>query len=445
MPGVSVNITVDCDTNKITIVDSTDYASILGIGLDPGDPLPLPSQVFTVAKFEWGDGITVEYGSESQLFVAQSTDWKRVVDLRHTSLKLTYTAFESEYGNQVGLPQVFEFTLPETATVNITESFDLFAPLLKLVDSTTYMADGYDVSHNREWYLEEPRFNVFDDHIVVNPVTGEYDFVFKNTVSYTSGNITVTKIYSISGVFEIKRPIMLPEFIECLKKLFAKMNAMSCCDDAQYDIIKEDFQTAMGLFNLFVASGQVPVTADLGPIYDKIVSILRKWGLSCNIDDTDTTPISTYDFCLCPGGGGASREVYNAGNGVWIAASATGITFAKAAGVGTFSGVGSEEIFGATIQGTAGEASYDSNGATNSFKVLVPSKNANLAGASALIASCKVYDAANISGITDATPLVEVYDVPVHVVGIGSNTIEIAFIGIGATHSGGWAITFINP
>jgi len=337
----------------------------------------------------------------------------------------------------------------------VTNSIDLFTPQISITDATVYGKTGYTESVSRSLFYTAPAI-ITDTKTTISPTLNiapggshystSYEAGLESTVTYQSDDydwFSIVDYIEASLDFDVTQPLMLPEILALINCLLTKRNALSCCDDAEYQNITADYETLMSLYTQFINNGQAGITTNQTTILTEILSLLNKW--SCGDDGTITDAVlAAYTWCLCTGTSGAgSREYYNAGDEAQIVADATGLTFAKAAGIGTFTGTA--ELFGGTITGTAGEAVYDRNGTTNSFKVVIPVKTANVGYATMIAALASVYNTSNNAAIADATPMTKDEGaVATHVTDIGSNTITLCFDSIGSIYSN-WAIVFILP
>lgn len=367
-----------------------------------------------------------------------------------------------------------EFTLDIDAKIPaITETLDPFTPSLLLTDSTDW--DTIDnvwtvATLLRTWNATsgahvfgpslQPSIQLYDSGYH----TGDYTYTFDTTTKYDHDNGWVSaRLYlSVAGAFTINKPLMLPEIAALFNCLFTKILAKNCCKDATYDEMVSDYNMAMSMSQNFILNGQSGITgaiqssllfgSDCNP---GILGLLRKHG--CEDTTVEDTLLSAYDWCLCEsdgGGGGvvASREGYESGTGCFITSDATDdddrFTSAVASGVLTFTqNRAGSRIFGGTVRGDSGSATHTSNGATNSFKVVlpIPGENCNLGYATALLGDVNVWSAP-ASNPTAASPWVkDEGSVQKRLVDISSGTISFVLAGIGATYPSGWAITFETP
>jgi hypothetical protein len=415
---------------KITYPDGLeqDFSSLPSPPLSASNSLKFSNDLRTDAD---GDIMQGEY-----VFVYKSYDGSTLID----TITRTVT---------------FGYDSPELLLV---QNIDTLTPDLSVADGTSYSVDGFSVTASKVWEREAPsitstKYISGGDSVSLGIPSEFYSTVYEvklDTSLIYAGvdddwfNIldAVTKTITIS-VYE---PLMIPEILALINCLYAKRKAMDCCKDAQYDLISADYELVMGLFSNFVTNGQADITSGQSDLLTEMLDIFKKWG--CADDGTiSDTALSGYDWCLCDGGGGSGGKFnYSAGNGAMVSSDVDDdVTFAKASGVGTFTAA-TGNLLGGVIRGVGADATYDSNGATQSFKVVIPVKDASLAYATLLCSLVQVWDAANSGSISDATPLVmDEGAVQKRIVGIGSNTVSLVFTGIGATYSAGWLITFTNP
>lgn len=237
---------------------------------------------------------------------------------------------------------------------------------------------------------------------------------------------------------------MIASILALISCFQTKRNLLSC-DHAQYDAMTADYELIMSLYGQFVSNGQAAITLGQEDILKELLKLLKKWG--CQNDAILDEPLSSVNWCLC-GGGGASigKYTYSAGNEAMVSTTVdAAASFTKSGGVGTFT-MSSGILLGGTVRGLASDAIYNSNGATDSFKLVIPVKNADYAYATLIVPLIQVWDTSNSSGISDTFPLVlDMGAVQRRIVDISSETISIVFTGIGAMYPSGWAITFVTP
>lgn len=344
---------------------------------------------------------------------------------------------------------------PEALVPMVEVDADLFSASAYANDVTDYERDGYShsftsrvMSYTSLSGAGMSSNGTLDLSVVGVLYTGTYRITMQSGLSYFNENgwFSYNESFVYEDVATINYGIMLPDLIELIRQFNMKLLSQDCCKDSTYDEMCADFVKLTAIYTSFVNSGQAGVLTGLEAMREEMLVLITKW---CNVDTTEVegTPIGDYEFCLCEGGAGGTRHTYNAGNGAQITASVTGITFAKALGVGTFTfPVGGGTIYGGTIAGSGAEAVYDMNGVTNSFKLVLSTPNANAAYASMLAGLMEIISTANSGSIDDESPLV--YDsgaVQKYITGITSNTISIVLGGIGATYSDGWALAFQIP
>lgn len=236
---------------------------------------------------------------------------------------------------------------------------------------------------------------------------------------------------------------MIQSILALLNCLQAKRQSLTC-NSSQYDAISADYELAMSLFTQLVSNGQADITAGQEDLLKELLKVLKRWG--CQNDSILNTDLSMVDWCLCGGSGGGGKSTYSAGNGAMVSSSVNNaVTFSKVNGVGTFT-VSSGFLLGGTVRGLLSDSTYDSNGATNSFKLVIPVKDASVSYATLLCSQVQVWDASNGGSQSDALPMVmDSGAVQKRIVDISNNTVSIVFAGIGSVYQGGWLITFVNP
>lgn len=442
-------------TKKCGILDATYPPSI-------GPQLPTGRKA--ILSVTMPDGIVRQYGSVSSPFLddgnAFYNEFDLQVDLAGNVYEGLYTfnyTFIESGGGQSTIQKKHSFK-NNIKTISTSNAIDPFVPSFTITDETDYSVSGYTETVVRRWSslfsIVEISHTSSDDSFNMSYLgryySGIYDLSLQSDLSLIDGWFRIFASYFYTEEIIIKQPMELSALIALIKALKTKRDSFLVCSDAQYNNIQADFERLMSLFNLFISSGQAALTDDLDEYIDEIVKILQRWGIT-GVDAVVAAAISQYDFFPndpnAPVGSGDTRLVYSAGNGCMVSGTALGITFAKNSGVGTFT-VASGRLMGSSVSGTAGDATYNSNGATNSFKLVVPvgSANANIGYATLLASLVQIFETANQGSVTDATPLVkDAGAVQTRIVAIGSNTISLVFTGIGSTYSGGWAISFITP
>lgn len=416
-----------------------------------------------------------------------STDWMLSIpartDLFGNIMQGTYEVLVERYDVGGTVPVFTEtesFGLSyEKLPVTVSGTWDIFTPNFRLTDSTVYERPGFLTTAPftrlwtarngaHEWSLASLFFLTLYDG---GYFTGEYEWSLEVAIISTMNNDYVDLITKevVSGTKTINLPPMLEEIYALMGCLFGKMKAKECCKDASYERMKSDYIYASSLLFNFVLGGQAGNTAQLADMLngtdcqDGILTILKRWG--CYDETIGDTAISAYNFCLCgTGGGGSETPValpggYLAGtrsgpSSAWIASDATDDddqwTYAVASGVGTFTqNLAGSRIFGGTVLGDSSTAAHTSNGATNSFKLVLPipglASLGNLAFASALLANVQVWAAPQASPTASAPWVLDEGSVQKRIVDISSGTVSVVFAGIGATYPSGWAITFKMP
>lgn len=407
-----------------------------------------------------------------------STNWMAQVPSRTDSsgaiMKGTYTVLVERYdvgGTTPTDTETVTFDLAYEPIGEVTETWDIFAPLFRLTDSTTYSRSGYltvapqsrlwtaSAGTTHEWELEDLNaLSLYDGGYY----TGEYEWTLNLAITSVMDNNYVEVISEevITGTKTIKNPPMLEEIYALMACLFGKMKAKECCKDASYEKMKDDYIYASSLLFNFVLGGQAGNTTQLSDILngtdcqDGILTILKRWG--CYDDTITDTAIAAYDFCLCSEGGGAgtgdAREAYDAGNGCYITSDATETadkwTCGVASGVATFTqNLAGSRIYGGTIRGDSSTATHTSNTTTNSFKLVlpIPGTSVNTGYASALLAGINVWSAPSANPTASAPWVLDEGSVQKRITDISSGTVSVVLAGIGATYPDGWAITFELP
>lgn len=335
-------------------------------------------------------------------------------------------------------------------------------PYLSLSDDTVHSLDGYtlqgSVSRSWEWERGSDSGTGINQEFPLSLggayYSGTYSWSLSVTASFSKGDDMTSLVTerSISGELTVENPIMIPQIQELLNCLLSKFIDSDCCDTAAAKRQKDDYQCAVSIFHSFIVNGQAGITDGQTERLSKILAILRKHG--CVDDGTIAdTLLSAYDWCLCDegGGGGGSRGEYAIGTGVFISTDAPegsgGFTYSAAAGVGTITQVNSGvRIFTGTVSGDSDDATHTSNGATDSFKLVLPTSGAvNTSYLNAMLAGISVWGAQQ-SNPTASNPWVkDAGSVQVRITDISSNSISIVFAGIGATYPSGWAVNFICP
>jgi hypothetical protein len=431
-----------------------------------------------IVKFP--DGITVPYGRT----LTTANNWLKSVlsrqDLFGNLMQGEYTFTVKKYnvgGTVLNSEETESFTLSYVSVApEVTETVNPFAPIINLADTTPYADLGleWEIStllriwranngFTKSWTSLQESFNLTSG----GTWTGNYTYTFEYNAGYDHENgwVILKNKSNTSGSFVVNTPKMLPEISALLQCLYGKITL--CCDNAQKQEMLDDYVLATSIMHNFVLAGQSSTVGD--NVLDSatvtemltgtdckpgILSILKKWG--CADDGTIAeTLLSAYDWCLCDTGGGggepstAVRGAYNAGNGAYIVSDAIDDdqqwTFAVASGVGTFTqNLAGSIIFGGTIRGDASTASHTSNGATNSFKLVlpIPGSGVNAGYASALLATVQVWSAPDADPTALAPWVLDEGSVQKRITDISSQTVSFVFTGIGATYPDGWAVTF---
>lgn len=415
-----------------------------------------------------------------------SSDWMLSIpartDLSGSIMQGEYSVLVERYtvgGNSPIYTEAVTFNLNYgKLPVTVSETWDVFTPMFRLTDTTEYFRAGFlntapqsrlwtARNGQHEWSLASLYFLTLYDG---GYFTGDYEWSLETVVVSGMENDYVVLFTKevVSGTKTINLPPMLEEIYALMGCLFGKMKAKECCKDATYEKMKDDFMYSSALLFNFVLGGQAGNTAQLSDMLngtdcqDGILTILKRWG--CYDETITEAAISAYDFCLCDTGGGSSTPAtlpqgYLAGtrsgaNSAWITSDATDSderwSYAVASGIGTFTqNLAGSRIFGGTVLGDSSTASHTSNGATNSFKLVLPipglSNLGNLGYASALLASIQVFSAPQSSPTASAPWVLDEGSVQKRIVDISSGTVSIVFAGIGATYPDGWAVAFKMP
>jgi hypothetical protein len=410
-----------------------------------------------------------------------STDWVLSIpartDLFGKIMQGTYTVLVERYDVGGATPTESETVSFELSysdvPVAVGETWDVFTPMFRLTDTTIYERPGFFTTAplNRLWTAGNGQQEWSQTSLAALTLydggyfTGDYEWSLDVDVTSTMDNDYVTVITKevVSGTKTIKSPPMLEEIYALMGCLFGKMKAKECCKDASYDRMKADYIYASSLLFNFVLGGQAGNTTQLADMLngtdcqDGILTILKRWG--CYDETIANTAISAYDFCLCSdsgagGGTATNRGWYSAGNDCLISSDATDDddqwTFAVASGVGSFTqNLAGSRIFGGTVRGDSATAAHTSNGATNSFKLVLPipgtESTANAGYATALLAGVQVWSAPDSNPSASSPWVLDEGSVQKRIVDISSGTISIVFAGIGATYPDGWAVTFEMP
>jgi len=398
-------------------------------------------------------------------------------DLFGKIMQGTYTVLVERYnvgGTVLQTTETVTFDLSyEDLPVTVGESWDVFTPSFGLTDTTAYARPNFlnaapldrlwtARNGTHEWSLASLSFLTLYDG---GYFTGDYEWSLDVNVTSAmdNGYVVLNTKEVVSGTKTIKSPPMLEEIYALMGCLFGKMKAKECCKDANYERMKADYIYASSLLFNFVLGGQAGNTTQLADMLngtdcqDGILTILKRWG--CYDETIADTAISAYDFCLCSdsgtgGGTATNRGWYSAGNDCLISSDATDDddqwTFAVASGVGSFTqNLAGSRIFGGTVRGDSATAGHTSNGATNSFKLVLPipgtESPANVGYATALLAGVQVWSAPDSSPSASSPWVLDEGYVQKRIVDISSGTISIVFAGIGATYPNGWAVTFEMP
>lgn len=454
MIKIDLKVTFDLPNGVSIFEDLSDY---VGNGYDPADINGLLTIVYP-------DGIIQDFSSSvSSPALSASNGFTLEQGLRTDAdgavLSGEYSFIYSAYDDTT-LIQTITRTVTYGYTpkvLAISQNIDTLTPNLSVTDATDYNESGYAVTVTRSFSYSAEDIHATNyisgaetvDLVVLGEFySAEYEVSLTTELIYNNTDNTwfnildeATKTININ----VYKPLMIPEILALINCLYAKRKAMDCCQDAQYDLISADYELVMGLFSNFVTNGQADITSGQSDLLTEMLAIFKKWG--CADDGTIADEaLSGYDWCLCDGGSGAGKYNYSAGNGAMVSSTVNNdVTFSKTSGVGTFVAA-TGHLLGGVVRGVAADATYDSNGATQSFKLVIPVKDASLSYATLLCGTVQVWDAANSGSISDATPLVKDEGaVQTRIVGIGSNTVSIVVTGIGATYSAGWLITFVNP
>lgn len=425
------------------------------------------------------DGIPRDFGKA----LKASTDWTLTAPVRTDSdgniMQGAYSVLVERY--DVGgstptssLTEEFELSYARPKPV-VTKEIDPFSPSARLVDSTDYTTAGSEWSvgtplriwsanngFTKYWTGVQSVLSLLHSGLTW---TGKYSYSFSYNAGFTHSNgwLSLTiESPTEEGSFVVNNPVMLEEIYALMSCLFAKMKAKECCKDASYVRMKEDYIYASSLLFNFVLGGQAGNTAQLADILngtdcqDGILTILKRWG--CYDETIAELAISSYDFCLCDtggsGGGGTAfqQEGYSAGNGAFVVSDATDDDdrweFSVTSGVGRFTqNLAGSKIFGGTIRGSSGISVYDANGATQSFKLVipVPGENCNEDYATLLLANTDVFSS-HPANPTPSSPYVKQYgNVEIRLEEISDGELSFSFVNIGQTLSGGWTIVFKLP
>lgn len=454
MIKIDLKVTFDLPNEVSRFEDLSDYT---GNGYDPADIKGLLSIVYP-------DGITQDFSSSAlSPALSASNDFMLEQALRTDvdgavlsgEYRFIYSAYDGATLIQTITRQVTYGYVPKV--LSISENIDTLTPDLSVTDATDYSESGYDVTVNRTFSYSAEEIDTADyisgSETVTLAVLGELysaeyevrltaELIYNNTDDPWFNILDeATKTITIN----VYKPLMIPEILALINCLYAKRKALDCCDDAQYDLISADYELVMGLFSNFVTNGQADITSGQSDLLAEMLAIFKKWG--CADDGTIANEaLSGYDWCLCDSGGSGGKYNYSAGNGAMVSSTVNNdVTFSKSSGVGTFVAA-TGHLLGGVVRGVAADATYDSNGATQSFKLVIPVKDASVSYATLLCGTVQVWNATNSGSISDAEPLIKDEGaVQTRIVGIGSNTVEIVVTGIGATYSAGWLITFVNP
>lgn len=412
---------------------------------------------------EYPDGIVQDLG---QILTAAnshsfSMPFRAGVNGRPMEGQYRFTVTDYISDSIVAGPEVYESVVSLPAAVEISEDIRVLEPYVGLSDDTDYATAGWsiDIAVTRSWSYT--RGAVLDYGTGVDfPFSyggifysGEYDWTFESVLTYKRDTFLFLIAKNVaSGSVAVTSPPMLSEIQVLINCLLSKFINEDCCENALAAEQKETYIYVTSLFESFIVNGQAGITDGQQDRLDKILATLRKYGCA---DDGTIADVSlgAYDWCLCEGGGGGfgTRDEYLIAPGVWISSDAVEevdkFTYAAAGGVGTITQVlADSRIFTGTIVGDAGDATYTSNGATDSFKLVIPTHgDANASYLSAFLATVAVWSAPQATP-TDSAPWVkDAGSVQVRVTGITANTISIVFTGIGATYPSGWAVTFVCP
>lgn len=417
-------------------------------------------------KITYPDGLEQDFSSLSSPPLSASNSLKFINDLRTDAdggiMPGVYTFVYKAYDGASLIDTItreinYQY---ESKDLEISQEIDNLTPNLSVNDSTDYTLDEFTHSLNRTW-IHQAKAISSTKYVSYNQTnfltlggafySAVYDVNLTVSIQYNKNEnnswFSIKDEITKSEKIKVYAPLMIPEILALINCLYAKRKAMECCKDAQYLLISSDYELVMGLFQNFVSNGQASITAGQSDLLAEMLAIFKKWG--CADDGTiSNAALANYDWCLCDGGGGGASGKYNydAGNGAYVSATVPNdVTFSKSSGVGTFT-VGAGHLLGGTIRGTSADAVYDSDGVTQSFKIVIPVKDASTAYTTLLLGSIQVWDASNSLNISDSTPLVmDDGAVQKRIVGVSSNKVEIVVCGIGATYSAGWVITFVNP
>ncbi len=423
------------------------------------------SNIKGLLKITYPDGLEQDFSSLSSPPLSASNSLKFINDLRTDAdggIMLGVYTFVYKAYNGASLIDTITREIDyqyESKDLEISQEIDNLTPNISVNDSTDYTLDEFTYSLDRTWIHQAKAISStkYISYNQVNSLTlggsfysAVYDVSLTVSIQYNKDEnnswFSIKDEITKSEIIKVYVPLMIPEILALINCLYAKRKAMECCEDAQYLLISSDYELVMGLFQNFVSNGQASITSGQSDLLTEMLAIFKKWG--CADDGTiANTALANYDWCLCDGGGGDSGKYnYDAGNGAYVSATVDNdVTFSKLAGVGTFT-VGTGHLLGGTIRGTSADAVYDSDGVTQSFKIVIPVKDASAAYSSLLLGSIQVWDASNYLNVSDSTPLVmDDGAVQKRIVGISSNTVSIVVCGIGATYSAGWVITFVNP
>lgn len=304
---INFSVALDKNTGYTKVTDTSSYASGVASGITGIVSITQPDGITRSGNWLAPD----IYWDGSQLVIA-NLELRLAEDglFQNGSYSITYTIRHSSY-DETSITRTFTLSYSRPSIL-ITESFDIFTPLLKVIDSTTYEKSGFALqSVTRLWEAliqtvsgtirsKVGSTQEFDLSYGGDYYDAYYDISLDVIVTYRLSSATwVSVIDRLNDALEDETalqaqiPPTIDQFLAMIKGFKNELDAL-VTNCTQYDIKLQRYKLITSVFDQLVKNGQSGLLSGLKD-YVLELQLLLNDGVTPTYTNTNAI-IPTYDW-----------------------------------------------------------------------------------------------------------------------------------------------------
>lgn len=295
----SVALRYDLASKKIYLTDTSSYPAGVSSGITGIVTVTQPDGVTRTGSFASPD-VTYDYGALTQGIIELRVGTDGLP--QNGAYTVTYTVRHSGYDDTT-LTRVFLLNYSDPLVV-ITKSFNVFSPVIKAVDTTSYDVTGLSLQGlTRAWTATIGSVGTkvgsdqeFDMSIGGSYYDADYAIGLTSTVNWTLSNYSWVSLYkkvTASATGSADTPKTLAQLRALLDAYKLELDAL-INNDFQYDTKNAYYTKASLLFQQMVDRGRYGEYAGLEDYYWEIVRQLND-GVAPSYSNTNAV-IPAYDW-----------------------------------------------------------------------------------------------------------------------------------------------------